>query len=273
MTTNGYLLQPEACEKLVERGLRRVLITFDGPRDYHNKVRRPKEGGSFDVIASNLRHAATRLKASIRIHISPWNAEQLPLLLEQLREHGLHQGTTLYFAPLHDLGTGAGHLTGRTLTREQMTELTLSLTEQALGLGFGVRLMAPKQAMGCNVLFDNQLLVDADGSVKNCYLDVGDATQAKGTLRADGQVVSHPAYDDVWARYGPLETECRDCAFLPVCWGGCHWAALRGKPWEERCHPLKLFPERHLTAMRRWLTEGSTYELSTGVVRRPTLAP
>ena len=268
MTSNGYLLTPEACERLVERGLRRVLVTFDGPRDYHDKVRRPKEGGSFDVTARNLRYAARKLKASMRVHLSPWNAGRMPELLHQLREHGLHEGTTLYFAPLHDMGTGAGHLAGRTLTPEKLAEVTLELTDQALALGFGVRFLAPLQSMGCNVLFDNQLLVDADGTVKNCYLDVGDPSQAKGTLQPDGGVARNPAYDDVWARYGPLETECRNCSYLPLCWGGCHWSALRGKPWEERCHPMKLHPERHLTALRRWLDQGCTFEPQTGVLRR-----
>ena len=55
ITTNAYLMTPSVFERLLDWGVTRFQISFDGPRDWHDRKRvRPGGGRTFDRIWGNL---------------------------------------------------------------------------------------------------------------------------------------------------------------------------------------------------------------------------
>ena len=60
--TNGLLLTPEVVDRLLPFGLNGVKITLDGDRDTHNRMRPLRGGqGTFDRIIENIRSVAGRV--------------------------------------------------------------------------------------------------------------------------------------------------------------------------------------------------------------------
>src|SRR5262245_45235604 len=76
-TTNGYLLTPAVLAELVDLGVTGYQISFDGPREYHDRKRvLAGGGGSFDRIWGNLLAAREVDKAfsiTIRVHLDQEN--------------------------------------------------------------------------------------------------------------------------------------------------------------------------------------------------------
>ena len=92
------------------------------------------------------------------------------------------------------------------------------LREETLKRGFGVE----KPAMGvCMVELTNNLVVNYDGTLYKCPAFMGWPEMAVGTL-ADGvsdYSVSHNL--DIWKN-----DDCLECAYLPLCFGGCRLLPL-----------------------------------------------
>lgn len=130
LTTNGYLLSPEALRSLVELNQDFFQITLDGWGDVHDRTRRRADGGpTFDRIWSNLCAASeTDLKFEIllRIHLTDSNFESLKRLCEEIRKRfGKDDRYRLDFQDVRDLG-GAG---GSTVTPLAATEFKKMVAE------------------------------------------------------------------------------------------------------------------------------------------------
>ena len=70
ITTNGYLLDEETIQKLVELNLKSAQITLDGPKEIHDKMR-PLCGnvGTYDRIIANIKTASKYISINIRVNV------------------------------------------------------------------------------------------------------------------------------------------------------------------------------------------------------------
>ena len=91
----------------------------------------------------------------------------------------------------------------------------LFLREETLHRGFAV----DKPHMGvCMIELTNNLVVNYDGSLYKCPALMGWPEYAIGSL-ADGISDYHESHNlDVWKN-----DECLECAYLPLCFGGCRF--------------------------------------------------
>src|SRR5262245_50018798 len=82
MTTNGYLVDGDAADRLAELGIRRFLVSLDGSEPYHDRTRLRADGkGTFARIWRNLlsiRQGSADVHIMLRIHLTPENIESLP---------------------------------------------------------------------------------------------------------------------------------------------------------------------------------------------------
>ena len=85
--TNGLLLTEEVVDRLLPLGLNYVKVTLDGDRDVHNKMRPLRGGqGTFDRIVENVRRVAGKVRVAVGGNFDSESVESFPALLDFLKE-------------------------------------------------------------------------------------------------------------------------------------------------------------------------------------------
>ena len=271
--TNGLLLTPEIVERLTPFGLNGVKITLDGDRDTHNRMRPLRGGqGTFDRIINNIRLVAGKCRVSIGGNFDMETADAYPALLDFLKEQDFadrlakvtfkpvireaKQASTApapaapgsKFIPLTVVADAAKPLNGACMSSagtgvsatagcdscHLLDDQMAYLREETRKRGFptidGVH-MGP-----CEIHRRHAHTIGPDGALFACPGFAGDAGQSVGHI--DGRREAARARAAV--RFDELAAwqECRDCAFIPVCAGGCSVAAHNelGDMQKPNCH-------------------------------------
>jgi uncharacterized protein len=220
MVSNGTLLDRKMVEELLEFGLTSVQLTLDGPKATHDPQRPFVSGsGSFDAILANIREVYELVTLKLGGNFTRENYREFPRMLDALLEAGIDPKKLypIVFAPiLPKSGRGSQHnAAGCCLsTREGwLIEAALFLREETLRRGFRVE----KPAMGaCMVEFDNDLVVNRDGSLFKCPGFMGWPELSVGTLESGVGDYSASHNLSLWQN-----SECLACPYLPLCFGGC----------------------------------------------------
>lgn len=273
--TNGLLLTPEVVDRLAPFGLNGVKITLDGDRDTHNKMRPLRGGqGTFDKIIHNIRQVAGKCRIAIGGNFDLETAGSYPALLDYLKEQDFadqlskvafkpvirtsQPGTAAApapavrgskFIPLTTVSAEAKPLNGACMTSagtatngcdscnvldDQMSFLREETKKRGFPTIDGVH-MGP-----CEIHKKHAHTIGPDGSLYACPGFAGDAQQSTGHI--DGR--EEPYRSRAAARFEALAAwkECRDCAFIPVCAGGCTVAAYNelGDMNAPNCHKSAL---------------------------------
>jgi uncharacterized protein len=262
LITNGLLLTREVVTRLNACGLNGVKITLDGDRDTHNRMRPLRGGqGTFDRIIQNVRDVAHLTRISIGGNFDMETADSYPALLDFLRDQefadklarvsfkpvireaqpaakGLipltavsADGKPLNGACMTSAGTGVNRVCD---TCNFVDEKMAFLREETKKRGFstvdGVH-MGP-----CEIHKENAHTVGPDGSLFACPGFAGEALQSIGHI--DGRQDDYRS--QALRQFERLSAwkQCQDCAFIPVCAGGCTVAAHNelGDMHAPNCH-------------------------------------
>jgi uncharacterized protein len=256
MVTNGLLLSRDIVERLVPLGLAGIKVTLDGDRETHNRLRPLRGGqGTFDKIVRNIGLVADLCAISIGGNFDMESAESYPELLAFLesqsfapaiakvafkpiirtpeapreqRRGGLRGGISLTAVdasgtPLN--GTcmtvaGAAVSSGCdacNLLDEKMAWLREETKRRGFPTVDGIH-MGP-----CEIHRDHSYTVGPDGALYACPGFTGEKGQAVGHIdgRQDARLSEARSAFERLAAW----KECHDCAFIPVCAGGCTVAA------------------------------------------------
>jgi uncharacterized protein len=265
--TNGLLLTPDVVDRLNPFGLNGVKITLDGDRETHNRMRPLRGGqGTFDKILDNVRKVADKTRISVGGNFDEESVESYPALLDFLRDQPFadklakvsfkpvirekradvvktpNGGTK--FIPLTTVSsdkplngtcmTSAGGGTSICDSCNFLDEKMAFLRDETKTRGFptvdGVH-MGP-----CEIHKRHAHTIGPDGSLYACPGFAGAANQATGHI--EGR--SEPWHSGAAARFEALSAwqHCNDCAFIPVCAGGCSVAAYSelGDANMPNCH-------------------------------------
>ena len=245
--TNGLLLTGDVVDRMVPLGLNGIKITLDGDRDTHNRMRPLRGGqGTFDRIIENIRRVAGRCPIAIGGNFDEASVDSYPALLEFLKQEFDGKLMKVNFKPIFradPVPAGGGNriipltavgAAGKSLNGSCMT---------AAGAGGGT------VCDSCNVLDDKMTFLRAEtkrhgfptsDGVHNgpCHVHKAHAH----TIGPDGSLYACPGFTgqlamstghiddrhDSWResarerflRLSPWK-ECGDCAYIPVCAGGC----------------------------------------------------
>jgi len=235
LVTNGTLLSRRVAEDLLPLGLFGAKFTLDGPRHIHDQCRPFVSGkGSFDIIVNNIKEVCDLIALQLGGNFTRHNYHDFPLLLDHLLAEGITPDklALVLFTPVMPKADNQGVTDFNNCIRDYepwLAEAGMYLHEETLRRGYVV----PKRKLSaCMVEFDNDLVVNYDGSLYKCPVFMAYDGLRIGTL-ADGvndYRVSHNM--DIWKK-----DECLDCAYLPLCFGGCrHMTQSRnGKIDEVDC--------------------------------------
>jgi len=242
--TNGLLLTPDVVDRMQPFGLNGVKITLDGDRDTHNRMRPLRGGqGTFDRIVENVRKVAHKCRISIGGNFDESSVDSYPALLEFLKQQDFADKLAkVFFKPVFRTEpVSAKGIIPLTPIAAKDTLNGTCMTSVGAGAG--------KACDSCNVLDDKltflrqetkRLGFPTHDGVHNgpCHVH----KQHAHTIGPDGSLYACPGFTgqlalstghiddrkDSWResaleRFNRLHPwkECGDCAFIPVCAGGC----------------------------------------------------
>jgi uncharacterized protein len=247
--TNGLLLTPEVVDRLGPFGLNGVKITLDGDHDTHNRMRPLRGGqGTFDKIIENVRRVAGKCRVSIGGNFDESSVDSYPALLDFLREQEFadqlarvsfkpvirepRPQTPKGLIPLTVVGAEGKPLNGTCMTSagggtsicdncnfldDKMSFLREETKKRGFNTVDGVH-MGP-----CEIHRQHAHTIGPDGALYACPGFTGDAKFSTGHIEGHQDARQAAAA----TRFETLAAwkECNDCAFIPLCAGGCSTAA------------------------------------------------
>ena len=222
LVSNGTLLSHTVAIELQQLGLKNVRFTLDGPPDVHDS-QRPFTGGagSFDVILKNIERVCDTVTVQLGGNYTRDNFRRFPELLDILMERGITPDRlgTVMFSPVTPTAGEAGlrdfSIGCASPNEPWLIEASLFLRREILLRGYDT----PKPKLSaCMVEFDNDLVVNWDGSLYKCPAFMGWEELRIGTLTEGITPYSVSHNMDVWK-----VDECLDCPYLPLCFGGCRF--------------------------------------------------
>jgi uncharacterized protein len=244
--TNGLLLTEEVVDRLLPFGLAYVKVTLDGDRDTHNKMRPLRGGqGTFDRIIENVRQVAGKVRVAIGGNFDVESAASYPALLDFLKEQEFASKlskvafkpvvrerqapkniiplTVITDKPLNGTCMTAAGSGGSSIcdTCQFVDEQLSYLRDETKKRGFptvdGVH-MGP-----CEIHKRHAYTVGPDGSTYACPGFTGEKTLSTGHID-DRQESWRMSAAERFERLSAWHN-CGDCAFIPVCAGGCSVAS------------------------------------------------
>ena len=250
--TNGLLLTPEVVTRLVPLGLRAVKVTLDGDRDTHDRLRPMRGGqGTFDRIVENMRRVAPLVPLTVGGNFDAATVDRYPALLAFLREQEFADRIIeVSFKPIIQparktgvngvipltavadgravpgggCGSGTGTGSGSRsvcdschFADDQMAFLQKETRRHGFATLDGVH-MGP-----CELYRQHSHTIGPDGTLFACPGFTGDNAQSVGHIERTPDVFQAAAANRV-TNLAPWR-QCGDCAFIPVCGGGCAVAA------------------------------------------------
>jgi len=261
--TNGLLLTREMVERLNPLGLTGIKITLDGDREAHNKSRPLRGGqGTFDKIVANMRAVADLTRLAVGGNFEMDTADSYPALLDFLaaQEFAPKLSKVTFkpvirekkaaaakgMIPLTVVGAGDKPLNGACMTSagtgvarvcdscnfvdDKMSYLREETKKRGFATADGVH-MGP-----CEIHKGHAHTIGPDGSLFACPGFAGEALQSTGHI--DGRQEEYRT--KALANFEKLASweMCNDCAFIPVCAGGCTVAAANelGDMHAPNCH-------------------------------------
>ncbi len=220
--SNGTLLTKETVRMLKPLGLKEAQVTIDGPRQIHNSFRPYRTGsGSFDAIIRNVKDVRGMIKICLVGNYSGTHYMEFPKLLSYLLRNGLGPGKikSVQFSPIAqerpDFGPPDFHDGCTTINEAWLTEAFLHLREKILKSGYRFSKTSPGL---CMMEYRNNYLINYNGDVYKCPGMIGREEFKVGDIRTGIRDFRKSHNLDNWKN-----EECFDCAYLPLCFGGCRY--------------------------------------------------
>ncbi|HEY7291347.1 MAG TPA: radical SAM protein [Vicinamibacterales bacterium] len=250
--TNGLLLSGDVVDRMLTYGLKGVKITLDGDRDTHNRMRPLRGGqGTFDRIVENIRQVADRVPISIGGNFDESSVDSYPALLEFLSQQPFASKLSkvnfkpvIRNAPVSAAASGrlAGGLALIPVGQDNKPLGGTCMTSAGKGhgasgcdscgslddkLGF---LRAETERHGfptasgvpggpCHVHMKHAHTIGPDGSLYACPGFTGEKALSTGHID-DRRESWRESARERFERLHPWD-ECGECAYIPVCAGGC----------------------------------------------------
>lgn len=244
--TNGYLLDHAAVQALLAAEVSVAQITLDGDEASHDRCRPLVAGGpTYNHVLQNVIAAARAgLYINLRVNAGRHNSDNPFTVLHQLAETGLQERISVSFGHLDDLCGNSQTARDLALPPSEFAALEYRLLLHLITLGFPVkwRDLIPRPTF-CSAVRPSFLLITHDGRLGKCWNRAGNDMEAVGHVDNPFHVSDR---NDPHVLLEPYNFEgCGDCAYFPLCVGGCPDRAIH-MPQHRSCAPIRFSLEKQL---------------------------
>jgi uncharacterized protein len=248
LVTNGTLLTPSIVRRLKPLGLLGVKITLDGPKDIHDLYRPFTSGtGSFETILRNVKNVCDLTFVQIGGNYTQEHFREFPRLLDDLMAAGITPGRIplIKFDPVmnesNEFAPADFHDGCESNNEPWISDAAIFLREEILRRGYRTPKITPTT---CFAEFKDSLVVNYDGALYKCPGLIGREQFRVGDLER-GQIDYQQSHGlNVWKN-----EECLECAYLPLCFGGCKYMKAMRDGNMQGIHCLKEYFDRTLGAL------------------------
>lgn len=230
ISTNGYLLDWEYFQKLIEVRVYEYQICIDGPLEFHNKTRPHKEkDDSYQKILSNLIAIKQNINSQafsigIRCNITPEVEPHLERHLEEMSKYFKNDSRFfIMFQGVRDWG-GVKNVPQNIPTDESGLYKKWYARARELGLHCADRLVPVPFVGYCPAARKNGYVINYDGSLHKCSLslwgkyrnvnNIGKILKNGKTSLDEGKISQWLVHLDAY------EDKCLKCSMFPLCVGG-----------------------------------------------------
>ncbi len=281
--SNGTCWPDDPAAFVREHHIQQVQISFDGLRTNHDRRRHYRKAyrsgkvrpSSFDRAAALVDRLVQVTRVDLRFNIDAKNAEDMCPFLAFAKARGWFSAP---YPAIFQPARLASYSEHSAFMRE--SELALAdydrLRAEARAWLASIGGMeeaetpsgypSPKRSV-CAALADASIVVGGDGLAYRCGLQVGEAGRAIGVIATpslSGIPIQREADNDDtwWKAFDPCEqATCRQCSFLPICWGGCPKKHL-----EQDRHALDEQGDYWRQNLARLIANGAHETLTTPIV-------
>ncbi len=203
MTTNGCLLDISTFKKLLKCGINKYQITFDGPKELHDRKRAAADGsGSFDRIWTNLesiRAAAGKFKIQIRLHL---DYDNYPYIRQFIKDYTAafkeDERFILFFRPLSRLG-GKNDPELQIISTKDIRHYTDETAEYLKTNNIRYQIMDDLPAM-CSAARLNSFGIRSNGNIHKCNVALEHKINLVGNINTDGTLSINRGNFMKWCR-------------------------------------------------------------------------
>lgn len=233
LISNGTLLRDKALDTL-GRHVQMVQLTFDGGPEEHDSIRRKRNGaGTFrDVLQAARRVLRHGVRALVRIQFRPGANASVNECLKEMDTAGLLASPLLrlYFFPILNIRDVCAQRRAACCAYDYGSDRLPELWELVRARGGAIfPLPTPVwNAPYCSFVNRHAVIIDPNGFRYKCVALVGDPESATGSIFRGAPRGREPrgAQERAFAsRTGAAIEQCRRCASLPTCDGGCAYLA------------------------------------------------
>jgi uncharacterized protein len=223
LTSNGLNLQSDLLSTWLKLGLQNIRVTLDGPADLHDSRRPLLSGaGTFDQILKNLK-STSRLDGfaiTVCINIDAENYLQVGELLDLLEEAELKQRIDVILEPVLPAATSKRAASKHDLNAHSAF-LAIAL-RQVMARGFKTPLI-PGLCKPCNFVQSHSFAVDWSGQLFPCAFSMLLPAASIGSVEQGIDIKKNA--ESLKARQAVEYCLKNNCAYLPICGGGCRYGA------------------------------------------------
>jgi len=266
MVSNGYLLNEEIMEKLVEYNIKYIQLTIDGPQDVHDKRRilKGNGNGTFEKIIENLiKLKKYDITATVRINIDKSNMNSAEELIKILKDNDL-TSVPVSLGHVMDFTEACKSISEDCLEGKEFSGICLGLSKKFIENGFKVigRKMYPtviNKFCGANCI--SNFVIDPSGYAYKCWNDIGYIERSIGNLGELNKQDDKMNMNNIkYMTWSPFDyKDCTECNLLPICMGGCSFLGMKLK--KPFCTDWKYQIEQYLNQayfkMKDGVKEGS----------------
>jgi len=202
MSTNGYLLSLETAEKLIKNGVTEFQISLDGPKFYHDKVRKLKNGrGTYNRIINNLlelKKSSLNFQINIRMHISKNNISYLDEMVDLLINYFANDSRFKYFfKTIVPLG-GENDSNLQFFNNEEAKRIEQKYSSKLLK---NIQPVIGKDSNYiCYAARPNFFVIRSNGSVTKCTVGLDEDNNQVGYLSTDGNLKINQSKNREWLK-------------------------------------------------------------------------
>lgn len=219
ITTNGYLINEKMVHDMSIINLHFFQITLDGDRERHDKIRNCNGAPSYDIIVSNIKQILEKIpRAQVMLRIN-YDDTTLSGNMQSLLDdypYYLRNRIHIDFQRVWQTLQGIKDV-GENIKLDTIMEQAISNGYRCYSTGG----LHPGRFYRCHIGKNNFACINYDGNVFKCIARPFDESHKVGTMNPTGRISWDMTKLCRYQGYSPLEDECEDCVYLPLCMGPC----------------------------------------------------
>lgn len=240
--TNGFLLDEEIIKKVKnDWKISTIQITIDDLKNEYNRIKNfvYDNVDAFSVVMNNIESCLkNNLEVRIRINFNPIDYSNVIRITNYLKRRiGKRDNFFVYLAPIDSASKKIPAITGEFKDKEKHPLIALMDAEKEY-CSFGNydsknSLMSKTDKVlrkyflypipiGCYGGCQSSLTIDAKGNIFACHRLLGREECSSGNVftgRIENEISRY------YSSYKLEDDECKKCALLPICQGGCKYRA------------------------------------------------